>query len=180
MQRVNRRRLTAVADRPDLPAGVETDADNKGFVLAPSMRQATVAGVLRAAWAAHGADPADAEAPFATNLQSRRVRRSLDLATGMRNGQQLGALLGYQLERDLHESSGAGVELDALVYELRRQYPLRVDTGENAAPAASRLVTNGWRIAQVELDAPGSVVVAVAAGRPAKETRGACSARSTT
>lgn len=169
---VSRRRLTAVPDRPDLPAGVEHDTDNKGFVLASSLRHATVAGVLRAAWAAHGADPADAEAPFATDLHSRRVRRSLDLATGMRNGQQLGALLGYQIERDLHESSGAGLELDALIFELRRQYPLRVDTGENAAPAASRLVTNGWRIVQAELDAPGSVVAAVAADRPASEQEG--------
>lgn len=166
---VSRRPLTPVLDRPDLPEGVEQDPDNKGFVLAPSLRHATVAGVLRAAWTAHGADPTDAEAPFATDLHSRRVRRSLDLATGMRNGQQIGALLGYQIERTLHESSGEGMELDALVFELRRQFPLRVDTGENAAPASARLVTNGWRIAQAEMANPRSVVNAVAGGRPAGE-----------
>ena len=169
---VTRRRLAAVADRPDLPAGVEQDADNKGFVLAPSMRQATVAGVLRAAWAAHGASPTNATAPFATDLHSRRVRRSLDLATGMRNGQQLGALLGYQLERDLHEASGDGLELDWMVFELRRKFPLRVTTGENAGPGSERLVANGWGIAQAELDAPGTVAAAVAAGRPVAERDG--------
>ena len=56
---------------------------------------ANVAGVLRAAWVAHGGRTRGAEAPFAVDLSSSRLRQALTLADGMRNGQQLGALLAH-------------------------------------------------------------------------------------
>lgn len=169
VENVRRRSLTQIEGRPDLPTRVEEDPGNKGFVVSPSLRQATVAGVLRAAWKAHGASPTDTTAPFATDLRSRRVRRGLDLATGMRSGQQLGAMLGYQLERDLHEASGDGVEVDWMVSELRRRYPLRAGSGEHVGPATDRLVANGWQIAQEELAGRGTLAASVATGRPQPE-----------
>jgi hypothetical protein len=82
----------------------------------------------------------------------------------MRNGQSLGALLGYQLERHLHEASGKKVigpgktlELDWMVFELRRRFPLTVTSGEQAAASAQRLVSDGWAIVQQQLDAPAAL-----------------------
>src|SRR5207244_12215224 len=79
--------------------------------------------------------------------------------------QQLGALLGYLLERGIHDVSGVnGIEIDWVVFELRRQYPLKVDTIDNAPQASSqRLVADGWKLAQVETKTPGSGVAAIPA-----------------
>ena len=142
-----------------------TDPSGGGFVMAPSPRQASTAGVLRAAWRAHGGPSGGALAPFATGLTSTAVRRALTIADGMRNGQQLGALLGYLLERGIHDASGVGgIEIDWVVFELRRQYPLKVDTIDNAPQAsAERLVADGWKLAQVETKTPGAVVAAIPA-----------------
>jgi len=151
--------LQEVADRP----GVYTDPRNRGWVLAPSIRHAATAGVLRAAWHEHGAGSGDA--PFAVDLHSDRVRLALGLAQGMRQGQQLGALLGYRVERSLHEAfTTRDVEADWLIYELRRQYPLRIRTLENAADnvADERLTVNGWTLADEELASPGSVAAKLA------------------
>jgi hypothetical protein len=162
---VERRQVTTVPESASIPEGTVTDASNGGFVMAPSPRQASTAGVLRAAWRAHGGASGGALAPFATDLTSTPVRRALTIAEGMRNGQQLGALLGYLLERGIHDASGTGgIEIDWIVFELRRQYPLKVDTIDNAPQAsAERLVADGWKLAQVETKTPGAVVAAIPA-----------------
>jgi hypothetical protein len=162
---IQRRPVTAVPASDTIPEGTVTDPSGGGFVMAPSPRQASTAGVLRAAWRAHGGPSGGALAPFATGLTSTAVRRALAIAEGMRNGQQLGALLGYLLERGIHDASGVdGIEIDWVVFELRRQYPLKVDTIDNAPQAsAERLVADGWKLAQVETKTPGAVVAAIPA-----------------
>jgi hypothetical protein len=112
-----------------LPAGLRdgagpnifVDEANGGFIHAPSLMQATTAAVLRNGYLSH----ADPQAPqrFAVNLSSARIRAALALAQGVREGQPLGALLGYQLERGLHEGH-PGIELDAAIGTLRDQFPL--------------------------------------------------------
>jgi hypothetical protein len=147
---------------PDSP-GVYTDPRNRGWVLAPSIRHAAAAGVLRAAWHEHGAG--SGTSPFAVNLHSDRTRLALGLAQGMRQGQQLGTLLGYRIERSLHEAFATrNAEADWLVFELRRLYPLRIRTLENAADdlADERLVVNGWTLADEELAQQGSVAAKLA------------------
>lgn len=160
---IRRRQESPVAATGTIPDGTETSRANGGFVLAPSPRQASAAGVLRAAWLAHGGPAGTAEAPFATGLTSSAVRRALAVAEGMRNGQQLGALLGYQLERAIHDASGTGgVEIDWTVFVLRRQFPLKVDTIDNAPQASSeRTVSDGWKLAQAETAAAGSVLAGI-------------------
>jgi len=151
--------LQAVPGRP----GIVTDPRNRGWVLAPSIRHAATAGVLHAAWAEHGAGTgSDA---FAVDLHSDRVRLALGLAQGMRQGQQLGALLGYRIERSLHEAfASRNVEADWLIFELRRQFPLRIRTLENASEnvADERLVVNGWTLADEELASAGAVAAKLA------------------
>jgi len=121
--------LTPVNLRDDLaltflPKGAPPlleDPANGGHVLAPSLSHAVTAAVLRAGYLAN----ATPEAPqaLAVNLSSERVRVALGLIEGIRNGQPLGALLGYRLHRGLHDRHGA-LELDPFIDPLRRQFPL--------------------------------------------------------
>ena len=175
VSRIERRALESVASTGTIPEGTETDGESGGFVIAPSPRQASSAGVLRAAWLAHGGRAGGALAPFATGLSSKAVRDALGIAEGMRNGQPLGALLGYLLERAIHDASGGGgIEIDWVVFELRRQYPLKVDTIDNAPQAsAERLVVDGWKLAQAERETPGSVVAAIVVPPPPQPGFGA-------
>lgn len=100
------------------------DPANGGYVLAPSVPHATTAAVLRAGYLANAtkANPG----ALAVNLTSSRVRVALDLLEGIRNGQSLGALLGYRFERGLHEGHSA-LELDVFIHALRKQFPLVAD-----------------------------------------------------
>jgi hypothetical protein len=101
-----------------------TDSSNAGHMHAPSLNHAVTAAVLRSGFLAH-ATPTTPDA-FAVDLSSRRVRAALEVVEGMRNGQSLGALLGYRLERGLHDRH-AVAEVDAFVFALRKAFPLVAD-----------------------------------------------------
>jgi hypothetical protein len=49
--------------------------------------------------------------PFAIDISSRRVQGAAHVIDGVRNGQHLGALVGYQIERDLAEAGLARFQL---------------------------------------------------------------------
>ncbi|WP_319461384.1 hypothetical protein [Micromonospora sp. RTP1Z1] len=125
-------------------------AGNEGFVHAPSVTHAVTAAVLRAGYVAQGEDPAgEARARMSVNLSSRRVRTALAVLDGITAGNDVGSLLGYQLERDLHEAGEFdGVELDALIAPLRSAFPsvVPVDPAAAAVPTAERLVVDGLRL----------------------------------
>ncbi len=91
------------------------DPTNLGLIHTPSINHAATAAVLRNAYVAHSGE-------ISVNLSSRRVRAALAILEGMRGGQSLGALLGYQFERFVHDNGPLTVR--ALVYPLRREYPL--------------------------------------------------------
>ena len=94
---------------------------SEGFVHAPSLNHATTAAILRGGFLSHKAKEGDK--CFAVNLSSARVRSALDLIDGVRQGQPLGALLGYRFERGLHENK-LGLELDQYIAVFRELYPL--------------------------------------------------------
>ena len=56
---------------------------------------------------------------------------------GIRNGQSLGALLGYRFERGLHDDYGLA-EVDKFIYPLRKAFPLVADSLAPTADAARR------------------------------------------
>ncbi|KKO19752.1 MAG: hypothetical protein BROFUL_01528 [Candidatus Brocadia fulgida] len=94
---------------------------NKGdYVYAPSMQQANAAAVLRNAWLVRGKD--NDKQPFAVNLSSARVRKAHYLIDMIRQGQPIGAGLGYLFERYLHEKQG--VELDKFIDDFRAKFPV--------------------------------------------------------
>ena len=118
VERISRRPRTSVD--PGLSLGAATaplwqDTKAGGFVHTPSTAQASTAAVLRAAHLAHGGD---GDPACAVDLSSAPARMALRLAAGIRAGQELGALLGYELERDLHERSA-----DVLIAPLRAYAP---------------------------------------------------------
>ncbi|HSP70931.1 MAG TPA: hypothetical protein VLN26_01100, partial [Gaiellaceae bacterium] len=95
-------------------------AANKGFIHTPSLGQAATAAVLRSGHLAHRRE---ADSPFSIDLSSRRVQLALHLLDGVRQGQPLGALLGYRFERGLHEGH-PGLQLDRDIAILRALAPL--------------------------------------------------------
>ncbi|MEG3630129.1 hypothetical protein [Streptomyces poriticola] len=114
--------------RTRLPTGIHTGAygwltdveptdpnpPREGYVVTPSLHHATTAAVLRSGWQAHSA-----KSSFAVDIQSARVRRAQAVIEGVRAGQAVPALLGYQIERALHDA-----RLDRFIAGLRRAYPL--------------------------------------------------------
>lgn len=100
--------------------------DNSGYIHGPSINHAVAAAVLRNAYLTH-ADENNAE-HFAVRLTSERVRTALSFIEGVRNGQQLGALLGYQFERALHDRYVIdGTALAQFILNFRKKYPMVAD-----------------------------------------------------
>jgi len=109
---------------PDGDLEIVTDSNNGGYVHAPSINQATTAAVLRNAYISN-ANQQDPEV-YKVNLSSERVRMALSIIEGMQHGQSIGALLGYQLERGLHDRYEEA-EVDRFIYELRKAFPLNAN-----------------------------------------------------
>jgi len=142
-----------VVDPAELPpelrdnGPVTEDPLNGGYVHAPSLTHAVTAAIMRNGYLTH-AESANA-GMMAVNLSSRRVRRAMDYLEGLRNGQELAALLGYQIERGLHENH-PGVELDQFVYTLRERFPFTsrkltgVPDGTASEAMEARNVVNGY------------------------------------
>src|ERR1051326_8532067 len=86
----------------------------------------------------------------------------------MRNGQTLGALLGYRLERWLHERSGNGLELDRFIYVLRVLAPLvagkQTDRGAPLEVVAATSVVDGVQLLELNQRTPDSIDQALALG----------------
>src|SRR5262249_19096998 len=148
------------ADTASLPASLHDpqrdgtlfeQPDNAGFIHAPSLHHAVVAAVLRNAYVTHF-DP-DVPEKMAVNLSSVRVRTALDFLDGIRNGQELGALLGYQFERGLHDRYG-DPSLNQFLPALRQRYPLvadKITADADGAPIdtkEARNVLDGYALAE--------------------------------
>jgi len=109
---------------PGEPGPLQTAANDSGFIHAPSMTHAATAALLRNAHLGPLGVPS-ATGPFAIDLSSRRAREASRLLEGVRQGQPLGALLGYRVERLLHDTFvDNGRSLDRFIAPLRRLAPL--------------------------------------------------------
>jgi hypothetical protein len=107
-----------VTPPPGEQAPLVAQANDSGFIHAPSMAHAATAALLRNAHLGSSGVPKPS-GPFATDLSSRRVREAKWLLDGVRQGQPLGALLGYRFERRLHE-----LEMDRFIHAFRELAPL--------------------------------------------------------
>ena len=123
-----------------LPAGepgpLFTYSGDSGFIHAPSLTHAAAAALLRNAHlGASGAPTPDS--PFAIDLSSRRLREAERLLDGIRQGQPLGALLGYRIERLLHD-----LGLDTFTAPLRSLAPLAASPLAPNAAASDAIAAN--------------------------------------
>lgn len=98
-----------------------------GYLHAPSGAHAATAAVLYNGFLTHNpqnmseADDSFQDNPFRINLTSGRVRYALRVMEGIRQGQSLGALLGYQFERTLKDKDLA---LAQYIDDIRDLYPI--------------------------------------------------------
>ena len=110
--------------------------NDSGFLHAPSLTHAAAAALLRNAHLGASGVP-QPEGPFAIDLTSRRAREANGLLDGMRQGQPLGALLGYRVERNLHDAS-----LDHLIAPLRELAPLTAKKLESTSLPVEKIAAN--------------------------------------
>jgi hypothetical protein len=150
----------------ELPAGepgpLSAPPDDPGFIVAPSLDQATAAALMREAHLAHGGS---AESPFAIKLTSDRVRLAERLFEGVRQGIPLGTLLGYDVERRLHDAG-----IDEFIDDLRRIAPPPDKDGEQAV--ADRTQIDGLvlhRKWDEDADAVLAGIEGLAEGQPRRE-----------
>ncbi len=144
--------LAAIFERGGDPP-LTRDPSNGGHLHAPSLDHAVTAAVLRSGYLAN-ADPSN-PGSLAVNLSSERVRLALSILEGIRAGQGLGELLGYRLERGLHDRHELA-EVDRFVFVLRKAFPLRADhlastqTGEDVPIEAveARNVMDGLQLVE--------------------------------
>lgn len=148
----------------DLPDDsiVRNAINSGGYIHAPSLNHAIAASVLRNGFLAHS--NTDNQEEFAINLNSDRVRRSLWIFEGIRQGQSLGALFGYRFERGLHEKGeNSDTKYDKYIYVFRDLYPLAANTPtENASEPREAIsarnvvdglqLLKGWKANDSNLD----------------------------
>ncbi len=164
--------------RPGDGSPVYTYSENGGYVQAPSITHASAAALLRCGYLTH-ADPTNADI-FAVNLSSTRVRNALQILEGIRNGQTLEALLGYQFERGLHDQGSANpalLILNEYIYDFRNAFPIQTNLVQQQGGTAQEIipandVVNGLALAGSTLDFPYGATgdVATAVGNPLLRT----------
>lgn len=104
----------------------------KGWLHAPSPSHAVAGGMLASAHESNiGAKPG--QRPFAIDLSSSRGVELRRILEGMRRGQTIGAMLGYQIERALTEGGAGRFQLS-----LRQIAPINTDELEADAGAQAR------------------------------------------
>ena len=114
---------TKVAPPPGEQEPVFQPANHPGYVHTPSLTQASTVALLRSAHLAHaGAANSKPNDLLAIDLSSERVRLAAWLLDGVRQGQPLGALLGYRFERRLQEATAP--RLTEFIAPFRELAPL--------------------------------------------------------
>ena len=106
---------------------IRWESTNGGYIQAPSLNHAVTAAILRNGYLSN-LTPENPDL-LKVNISSQRVRSALAIIEGIRNGQSLAALLGYQFERGLHDRYN--LQLDKFLFELRKKFPLYGDQFES-------------------------------------------------
>jgi len=121
------------------PAGEQGEfyrpANNPGFTQTPSLGQAATVAILRSGHLTH-ADP-EKQDLLTIDLSSARVRLAAWLLDGVRQGQPLGALLGYRFERRLQEAG-----LAQFISSFREVAPLVARKLEQTAQPVEKIAAN--------------------------------------
>ncbi len=152
--------------RPENNAPAFKLGGNAGFIHTPSLNHAAASGLLLAGYHNHAnrATPGT----FAVNLSSERVRRGMALLEGIRNGQMLETLLGYQFERALHDittDTQGATNLNQYILAFRYKFPVQHQSiPQRGAPEVQEAFTaypvvNGYKLIGIK-DADFNALVA--------------------
>jgi hypothetical protein len=138
-----------------MPVVEYADSHAGGYVHTPSLNHAAAAALLRNGYLTH-ATPEEKEL-MSVNISSERVRRANFILEGMRGGQPIDALLGYQFERGLHDSGILAI--NRLVLSFREAYPfsqrvLQQQGGGSQVSVPVSNVVNGLTLANATLSPP--------------------------
>lgn len=146
---------------------------SNGYIHAPSPAHAVTAAILRSGYLAHSGTENGEQ--LAVDLSSERVRLALWLLDGIRQGQPMGALLGYRFERGLEERLPG--QLNKYIKILRNLAPLTANklipkTGDVEVTAATSVVdglallrrwqkgmeSGNWGVDTLPFDVPGTML----------------------
>lgn len=135
---------------------VEDPSGRLGYIHGPSMNHASAAALLKS-----GYDAVEDRNwgstygyPKRITLSSERTRRALAIIEGVRNGQEFGAILGFEFERTLQESlAPLGLQTTQSILDIfRSAYTFDSITppaaGTDIKTAQSVLLTNGFKLYQ--------------------------------
>jgi hypothetical protein len=152
----------------DPTTGLPIQAGNGGLIHAPSMTHAAAAGVLRNGYLTHKDEDGQ---KCAVDLSSARARAAKLVLDELRNGQSLGAVIGYRFERRLQERAELIINSDPTSagaiqnyrYTLRNRFPL-VANKQSTGPAgttpdqlAARNVVDGLALRTAFKASPSTV-----------------------
>ena len=121
-----------------------------GIIHTPGAAQTIASTVFKNSFLSHKHE--EQSNPFTINLTSDRLQKSQFLLEGIRQGQQLEALLGYQLERHLHEN-----DLHQEIYALRKSFPLYENTTGNNTGFVNLSVIDGLKAIKNKESLPAQV-----------------------
>ena len=119
------------------PAAPTRSPDSDGYLLAPSLGQASTAAIMRSGFLANHETGA-----FDVALDSRRTQRAAGVLQGLTRDQPLAALYGYRIERGLRDAL-----LGRFIWPLRLAFPWRpagaAPTDEPSEAIGARDVVDG-------------------------------------
>ncbi len=152
--------------------GILRDKKNKGYIHAPSINQAVAGAVMLSGYKNRANQ--SMEDPLSINLSSERVRAALDIMDGIRNGQDLSVLLGYEFERRLRELYTDPQYVNTVVSRLRENYPIESFVVEVTPDPSvvqkvkARNVVSGARLVEVfKTTGIAPIITAMGSGIPA-------------
>jgi hypothetical protein len=122
---------------------ISDNPTSNGYIHAPSLHQAQTAAILHNGYLTYHSD-SDNHNPFCLNLSSERVRHALSILEGIRQGQELNVLLGYQFERGLHERE---MYLEQYIDNFRGGYPIPISVMNDVSDVKPRDVVDGKALA---------------------------------
>ncbi|HSI74543.1 MAG TPA: lipoyl domain-containing protein, partial [Lunatimonas sp.] len=117
---------------------MDTYREAGGIIHTPGAAQTVASTVFKNSFLSHKQE--EESNPFTINLSSDRLQKSQFLLEGIRQGQELEALLGYQLERHLHDN-----DLHQEIYRLREAFPLYENTTGNSTGFVNLSVIDGLK-----------------------------------
>jgi len=113
-----------------------------GFVHAPSPAQASASAILKSGYLNQESQDKESKK---INLTSERVRIALKFINGVKAGQNLSTLLGYEFERGLNTRHSDTLNLNEFIYEFRKAFKIE-NENETSDELEQPFILNGWKL----------------------------------